>query len=707
YMTDTVVNNLIEEERFFTPQEFDNADHSIVGEFDNHGQFKGVVSVYGEKHEDHIIPWDGSKGLPTQCGPFKIAFAEVQGNTRESTLPFDEHAAMTDKMNRIGGLYVYKDGIRILPYGDPNYDWVGLEFRRTKSATYYHFSYRRMFGVIQISSQNNSSLIEKSGREGFQENKAYRQIRDILTKFFVQLAADFFREGGTKAEDYLKRRDELERLYKAEEKRKKFVLKRKADLQNQLTSFFTANDTGLIEKEALELKSRFQDRLSASQNIKDRDLLAKELFAIEKDGLVQLHAFINKYKIVKPKIGLPKNILKDWEDYLETYSGLETVFQTLRTEIENEITKAARDIRETLSRRIRVESSLRSIGESASTSLREEDRKTNVALTKVSEETREILKNSQKQIQDELNSVFADFNRLDLEPLPEKEIVKTRMVFEKRMEDARLKWEQILISIRTQLENISFDGDNSTQDQMEAVEQRMVALEEQADVDIQLAQLGMAVEVINHEFTATIRAVRNNLKQLKAWADVNDSLAPLYNGIRSSFDHLDGYLALFTPLHRRLYRNPVDFQGSDIFKFIVDLFSDRLERHKIKFKASKDFRERHFLEYPSSFYPVYVNLVDNAIFWLKSKKDDDRMISLDLDGNDLLIKDNGPGVTIRDVGKIFEPGFTRKPGGRGMGLHISRSVLQKIDYSLNLDPPVKGQGAWFRISSVKKGDGNA
>ena len=41
-----------------------------------------------------------------------------------------------------------------------------------------------MIGIVDISKADNPELIEKAGCEGFIENKAYRQLRDILKKFF-------------------------------------------------------------------------------------------------------------------------------------------------------------------------------------------------------------------------------------------------------------------------------------------------------------------------------------------------------------------------------------------------------------------------------------------------------------------------------------------------------------------------------------------
>ena len=118
-----------------------------------------------------------------------------------------------NKLDRIGGMYLYRDGIRILPYGDSDNDFLDIERRRTLSASYYFFSYRRMFGVINVSRHNNSRLVEKAGREGFRENSAYRQFKGVLESFFNNLAADFFREGGVEAEEWLFERDRLSKAH--------------------------------------------------------------------------------------------------------------------------------------------------------------------------------------------------------------------------------------------------------------------------------------------------------------------------------------------------------------------------------------------------------------------------------------------------------------------------------------------------------------
>ena len=232
-----------------------------------------------------------------------------------------------------------------------------------------------------------------------------------------------------------------------------------------------------------------------------------------------------------------------------------------------------------------------------------------------------------------------------------------------------------------------------------AIEQRNLLLEEEAEADTQLAQLGMAIEIINHEFAATIRSVRNGLRKLKAWADVNEGLGDLYDSIRTSFDHLDGYLTLFTPLQRRLYRKEVEISGTEIHDFLEELFRARMNRHEVTLTATTAFSNAKIVGFPSSFYPVFVNLVDNAIFWL-SQQNPQRERNIELDERDgvLLVSDTGPGVNARDRGTIFEFGFSRKPGGRGMGLHIGRESLRRVGFDLRLIDT--DAGATFGISPM-------
>ncbi len=63
----------------------------------------------------------------------------------------------------------------------------------------------------------------------------------------------------------------------------------------------------------------------------------------------------------------------------------------------------------------------------------------------------------------------------------------------------------------------------------------------------------------------------------------------------------------------------------------------------------------------------------------------------------LTIQDNGPGIKPGDIQRLFEPFFSTKPGGIGMGLAISRSLVEANDGQLWVDPE-EGPGATFHLT---------
>ena len=94
----------------------------------------------------------------------------------------------------------------------------------------------------------------------------------------------------------------------------------------------------------------------------------------------------------------------------------------------------------------------------------------------------------------------------------------------------------------------SEDGQIITNDQIaEAASEELEELRERLQSDVELSQLGLAVGILHHEFNGTVNSIRHSLKDLKAWSDVDIKLEGIYKNIKVNFEHLDGYLNLFTP----------------------------------------------------------------------------------------------------------------------------------------------------------------
>ena len=692
--------SVIGHEEFFTPEEFSEADHHVSGTFDEYGQFTGTVAVYGHNPENHVIAWPEARGQQTFCGPFSINFAYVQGAARESRIPREQWGRISDKLDRMGGLYVYRNGIRILPYGNADNDFLKIEERRNLGAAYYFFSARRMFGAIELPLESSNRLIEKAGREGFRENRAYRQFRAILENFLIQLAANYFRDDSALGE-YIRLKTDLDERAKALERQARQSRMRRRALENALEDSAARLRSSEPQQSVDALLTDLAKALSAAELLHEPDSKLKVLLEAERTARSQLSELRSGLRVPQQRgFALSRALRHNLAAHRTEFAKFDSeVLTPAYAAIEEMMSKATRDL--DASRRLRFDAAAEEAWRSARQTVTARGRASREQLRATSNQVTDAVHRVIAKLETELNEVAQKVQRTDLSALTDADVVQLRLDFDSEIGTIASEKETQLVAIAEQLQAIVVDPDESGQltthlDVVGAVEEELLALQERADADLELTQLGMAIGVIDHEFQATIRSLRNNLQRLRAWADTNEQLADVYHGIRVSFEHLDSYLTLFTPLHRRLYRAEIEIKGSDIAKFLLDLFNERLERHGVKAAATLAFLRHRFTGYPSTFYPVFVNLMDNAIFWLRDQSPP-RLIRLDAEGNAMIVEDNGPGVAPEDREVIFELGFTRKPGGRGLGLYISRDVLGRVGYELNVGEPPTGKGTLFAI----------
>ena len=699
---DNIITERIAGSAFFSPDEFRMADHHVRGDFDEFGQFRGRVEVYGGEAVEYLLPWTEALGRPLKCGPFSINFAYVQGEARQSKLPPEEHGRISDKLNRIGGLYIYRDGIRILPYGNSDYDFLNIEQRRTKSAGYYFFSYRRIFGIINISRANNRNLVEKAGREGFRENRAYRELKQLLEHFFLQLAADFFREGGFGAGEFLDTRSDLQRKDKLRKQREKHIKVRRAAFAEQLNSFFSRVNSRVPEQEVEKLLDRASEQLSELPFGESGGQSSQWLMDRESELNQSLADLDEKHRIALPRgFGLTIPLKREWNAYRHERERLElTVFRPAGSRIAELVAQHAARLRSDLSDRRRLDRALQDTSKNQRKRAGALRRETHDEFKRAQNRALDKMRSCLATLENSIRDTISGLERTDTEDLTPDQFEQLRAGMEERILLVADTETTQLEKLHEQLKSVATEEGLNDADMTDALEEELEALRERESSALQLAQVGMALGIVQHEFSKTINGVRNSIRRLKRWADSNEPLKPLYSEIRTNFDHLDGYLTLFTPLDRRLQRTAINISGSEIRTFVAELFAERLERHDVTLKATRAFRDATVFGYPSSFYPCFVNLIDNSIFWLASRRkpDQKRVITLDAEGDDLIVADNGPGIDSRDVEAVFEMGFTRRPEGSGMGLYISRRTLAEVGFDLTLEPPEPGSGARFRIS---------
>ena len=701
---DGTVDEVISPGSFWTPDEFSTADHRVSGHFDEDGTFRGEVRVYrGEPVEYTCIRPDTAR--EPECGPFSFDVAYFQGNLSESKLEQSEFVRINTKLSRIGGIYVYRDGIRILPYGDTEVDFLDIERRRSKSAGYYFFSYRRMFGAVQLSRERNGALVEKAGREGFQQNRAFRDLKQLLENLLVQVAATFFRSAGPQAEDWERTKETLKRLDEVQRTRDKQSKVRRSKLASDLESFFERFDRGEPMIAVGDIVEDAEGRLRVLADMTDKSEAAEGILTLRRETIGAIERVRKRNTVAKPSgVGLNKALTRDWSSYQKRMERFETEILAHATgRLETVIGEVvdAKEIPLDRTRRL-----VELVQETCSNTQREVGSRSR-PLTRKAEAVRD-------GVVRKVRAAVAAMSAQSQETLAAA--IAERVVNEERLDEVgrRLSAEltevydtQIVMldNLDRALDVVLEERDGVNQDELtEALETQIQALREEVDLYLELAQVGMAIGIVQHDFVSAIQTIRQSIRALGPWAAANTELRKIERSLRTSFEHLDGYLNLFTPLNRRLRRSRTAMTGDVVFTFLDSLFAEHFLSDEIRLEATDDFRRYQLEGFPSTFLPVFVNLTDNARYWVQQGEEMPRRVLLDAEGRDLLVRDSGPGVADRDRDAIFDFGFTRKQEGRGLGLFIVRQVLEREGWSISLDASVPGRGANFRLSPLVEQD---
>ncbi|WP_192925688.1 ATP-binding protein [Sinorhizobium meliloti] len=700
---------LLDPATFFTRAELvEKSDHLLAGTVDEYGQFSGSLRVYDTEYPDLTIPWSGNRGRKTICGPFFITFGYVMGRGSESRMAPEEWARMNEKLSHVGGLYVYRDGIRILPYGDYSFDWVDVEKRRNKGSGYYFFSFRRMLGAVILTRSDNSELAEKAGREGFQQNEAYRQLRDIVINLLLHLAAEFFRKDGANTALFETTQAEMRKRSEALERQLKRTNTKRKNFAAGLSAFSGDLDAGLPASEVAALRQLTRSRMDAAAQIEDQDKAAAALIRAEQEAISSLSSLRTKYTRKRPSgVALGRELQREWDGYVTEKAKLEdSLFAPFEQEVSRTLGAVAEQARVYVDQRKRLEERIKLLATERRRDLADAARQANTTATDTRQTVFKITEKARLALDDTINAIQADLNRTDLRAVDPDKLETMRKGWEEQLTDIEGRHRDALMAARDMLaslaENLRSSDGNEPAQVLQAMEERMMALEEQADDDFEMVQLGLAVAIINHEFAASIRRVRRSVQELGQVSRRSDALRPLYESIRSNFEHLDGHLNLFTPLQRRLHRTAQEISGKSIRNYVEDLFAGRLERHSVEIEVTEDFLGSSVECFPSTLYPAVINIVDNALHWLNEVQGK-KIIHFDADENGIYISNNGPAVEVRDLQRIFERGFSRKVGGRGLGLFISARALQAEGMSLGLaDPPMHGMNITFVIGATMK-----
>ncbi len=388
----------------------------------------------------------------------------------------------------MGGFRLYRDGLRVMPYGRVDSDYFSIEERRSKNAGRYFWSNRNMFGRVAISRQANPNLKDKAGREGIIENRASKYFREIVENILLDAADRYFGRKSDVRTPALADIKEQKALEKAEADRKTLQSKERKRIRNSIKK----NLNRLVSHvdKLSDLKNTFENRLSLNSI----------------DELQKLKAEVDHFNDATQDFSLspiPSNLGRLEDDY-KGYRKHEFAAKELVKELTFIVNKAL------------TESTQKSDYEKASEVYRSKLASINSSITRFSAKGKEMLAKQHQELEELTKycreqyklQIEGDLEDLKLEKLSLSTVLET-------LDDVQAKIEvenaQKLSPYVTALERISEQIDLEGL-AVHSMNESFKYRDEVARLH-SLAQLGITVEIIGHELEGLDQTIAYGLKK--------------------------------------------------------------------------------------------------------------------------------------------------------------------------------------------------
>lgn len=662
----------------FAPLDFEAQEHIVDGTFDAKGVFRGKIKAFGT-WLDGEITINPQGVMPTRAntkvGPFHFRIGTFESDASKTTLTEESHRHIKEQAILYGGLLVYRNGLRVMPYGREDNDFFEIEKRRSMHAGREFWSYRRMFGRAALRVEDNPNLRDKAGREGLIDNKSAKVFRDLVINVLKTTARNYFGESSDLRKQTLPSIKEDYAKKKAEEARNQQRNKRRRQFRGNLKRLAPELRAVLDEIEALANSLRTADTQSETEVV---------------HMLEQLGDLKRRSK--EFALGdVPRNLSTSLEqDYL-TYRQQQRQAAALITDIDKSLVTTLDKIKPRSPRDI----AYAELSANASF-LQRRLRRWNTDAGKLLASERERLTALYEERSKAYHAVTLPLlDDVEHERLSLSEVLH-RLTTEQDKQDydnAEI-FEPYILALESLQESIDLSAVASFS--LDEAEE----LRAELDRIHNLAQLGITVEIIGHEMEGLEHAVAAGLDEFPDEIKASKT----YKNVKDSHEALIDRLRFLSPLKLSGNRVKQDLNGKMIDEYLRRFFRDSLEQRGVNLESTEAFLRFSVHELPSRIYPVFINLVNNAAYWVTQTRNNARRVLLDVVDNRVVVADDGPGVDEDDVRRLFTLFFSRKVrGGRGVGLYLCRTNLSggghRIEYVVDEEKRLL-PGANFAIEFV-------
>jgi signal transduction histidine kinase len=115
-----------------------------------------------------------------------------------SLLPSLVYTRVRDILSDEGGIRLYRNGFRVIPYGNPDDDWLRLDEAYVKRSALAPIANRNFFGVIELEDVDGNLFEEHTSREGLIESPAFLELKDLTSSVLVTAGTQIAEDRGRK-----------------------------------------------------------------------------------------------------------------------------------------------------------------------------------------------------------------------------------------------------------------------------------------------------------------------------------------------------------------------------------------------------------------------------------------------------------------------------------------------------------------------------
>ena len=218
-------------------------------------QLRGIK--FTKNYFSEIIEKNLFQNRNIECGSFQFSFYIFDFSTdAPAKYLLDSNEKSKIRPHRI---YLYRDGIRVYPYGEPEDDWLQIDTLRGTVSAGAFLSNDQVIGIVKISHKENPRLRDKTNREGLVEDGfATTDFIKLLQTFLVYVRSVPYKQYKINNEQRKTQRQIVEKQLTFNIQELKKIIKDNKKASEKLNE---------IEKEYLAEKQFLQKRAETTENL--------------------------------------------------------------------------------------------------------------------------------------------------------------------------------------------------------------------------------------------------------------------------------------------------------------------------------------------------------------------------------------------------------------------------------------------------------